>query len=125
MVPDFFIVAMRKSTVPGVREGLASAAGHGHVVDGQNADITAGAGTMGCEILEQLPESDAVCIPIGDSSLFRGVAFAAKHRKPQVRIIGVQPEGAPVYYRSWKEGRAVASGPAETIADGLAVHVAS
>lgn len=99
--------------------------GHFNVVDGRNADIAAGAGTMGCEILEQLPETDAIYIPIGDSSLIRGVAFAAKHIKPQVRIIGVQPEGAPVYYRSWKEGRAVTCGLAATIADGMAVRVAS
>ena len=97
---------------------------HFNVVDGVNEDIAAGAGVMGFEILEQLPETDAIFVPVGDSGLIRGVAGAAKHIRPGVRIVGVQPEGAPVYYRSWKEGRAVTGGPAETIADGMAVRVA-
>jgi threonine dehydratase len=97
---------------------------HFNVVDGQNDDITAGAGTMACEILEQLPETSAIYIPIGDSSLIRGVAFAAKHLKPDLRIIGIQAEGAPVYYCSWKDGRVATCGPADTIADGMAARVA-
>ena len=104
---------------------FAAERGHFNVVDGQNDDITAGAGTMSCEILDCLPDADAMYVPIGDSSLIRGVAFVAKHLRPAIRIIGVQPEGAPVYYRSWKEGRVVTCGPAETIADGMAVRVAS
>lgn len=105
-------------------ERFARENGRFNVVDGVNPDITAGAGTMGCEIIEQLPGTGVIYVPIGDSSLIRGVASAAKHLRPTVRMIGVQSEGALVYYRSWKEGRAVPGGPAETIADGMAVRVA-
>ncbi len=92
------------------------------IVDVDDPDICAGAATIGCEILEQLPRADVILIPVGDSNLIRGVAFAAKHLKEGVKIIGVQAEGAPAYYLSWKEGRAVQTETADTIADGLATR---
>ncbi|MGH9702239.1 MAG: threonine ammonia-lyase [Candidatus Acidiferrales bacterium] len=92
------------------------------IVDVDDPDICAGAATMGCEILEQLPETETILIPVGDSNLIRGVAFAAKHLKGSMNIIGIQAAGAPAYFRSWKENRAVVTETADTIADGLATR---
>ena len=90
--------------------------------DGRNPDMTPGAATLACEILEQLPSVDVLYVPVGDTTLIRGVAFAAKHIKPSVRVIGVQAERAPAYYHSWQQGRALATESCDTIADGLAVR---
>ena len=90
--------------------------------DVRDPDVSAGAATLGCEILEQLPRADVLFVPVGDSNLIRGVAFAAKHLKPSVRIVGVQAELAPAYYRSWKERRPISTDSVGTIADGLATR---
>ena len=92
------------------------------IVDVDDPDICAGAATIGCEILEQLPGTEVIIVPVGDSNLIRGVAFAAKQLKGSVRIVGVQASGAPAYYRSWKEHRALETDTADTIADGLATR---
>jgi threonine dehydratase len=92
------------------------------LVDVDDPDIAAGAATIGCEILEQLPQASAIIIPVGDSNLIRGTAFAAKHQKAGIQIVGVQAAGAPAYYRSWKEHRVVHTDTADTIADGLATR---
>jgi len=92
------------------------------IVDGRDYDLTIGAATLALEILDQLPPADAIFVPVGDSSLIRGVAFAAKHAKTGLRIIGVQAEGAPAYYRSWNERRVVCTDFSDTIADGIAVR---
>jgi threonine dehydratase len=90
--------------------------------DATDADLPAGPGTIGCEILEQLPETSAVVVPMGDTALIRGIAAASKQIAPQVKIIGVQAERAPAYYLSWKEGKAVGTETCDTIADGLATR---
>jgi threonine dehydratase len=90
--------------------------------DATDADLPAGPATIGCEILEQLPETSAIVVPMGDTALIRGIAGATKQIAPQVKIIGVQAEGAPAYYLSWKEGRVVGTETCETIADGLATR---
>jgi threonine dehydratase len=90
--------------------------------DAADADLPAGPATIGCEILEQLPETSAVVVPMGDTALIRGIAAAAKQIAPQVKIIGVQAERAPAYYLSWKEGKAVGTETCDTIADGLATR---
>jgi threonine dehydratase len=90
--------------------------------DATDADLPAGPGTIGCEILEQLPGTSAIVVPMGDTALIRGTAAAAKQIAPQVRIIGVQAEGAPSYYLSWKEGKVVGTETCDTIADGLATR---
>jgi threonine dehydratase len=59
-------------------------------------------------------------VPIGDTALIRGVAAQAKRLCPTVRVIGVQAENAPAYFRSWKSGVVVMTQTADTIADGLA-----
>jgi threonine dehydratase len=92
------------------------------VEDGRDPNITLGPATIACEILEQLPDADALYVPVGDTTLIRGLAFAAKHLKPGMRIVGVQAERAPAYYRSWKEQRVVTTETCHTLADGLAVR---
>ena len=92
------------------------------VEDGRNPDLTSGAATIGCEVVEQLPRADVIYVPVGDTTLIRGVAFAAKHLSPKVRVIGVQAERAPAYYQSWKEQRVIHTDTCDTIADGLAVR---
>jgi len=90
--------------------------------DATDPDLPAGPGTIACEILEQLPETDAIYVPMGDTALIRGVAEAAKQISPGVKIIGVQSERAPSYFLSWKEGRAIETETCDTIADGLATR---
>jgi threonine dehydratase len=90
--------------------------------DATDADLPAGPGTIACEIFEQLPEVDAIYVPMGDTALIRGVAEAAKQISSTVKIIGVQSERAPSYFLSWKEGRAIETDTCDTIADGLATR---
>jgi len=90
--------------------------------DATDADLPAGPATIGCEILEQIPETSAIVVPMGDTALIRGIAAAAKQVAPQGKIIGVQAEGAPSYYLSWKEGKVVGTETCDTIADGLATR---
>jgi threonine dehydratase len=90
--------------------------------DATDADLPAGPATIGCEILEQLPEVDAIVVPMGDTALIRGIATAVKQIAPRVKIIGVQAERAPAYFRSWKEDRVVGTETCDTIADGLATR---
>jgi threonine dehydratase len=90
--------------------------------DATDLDLPAGPGTIGCEILEQLPDAGTIVVPMGDTALIRGIAAAAKQIAPRVKIIGVQAERAPAYYRSWKEDRVVGTETCDTIADGLATR---
>jgi threonine dehydratase len=90
--------------------------------DATDVDLPAGPGTIGSEILEQQPDVSAIVVPMGDTALIRGIAAAVKQLAPQVKIIGVQAEGAPAYYRSWKEDRVVGTETCDTIADGLATR---
>ncbi len=90
--------------------------------DGTDEDLPAGPATIGCEILEQLPGTSAIFVPMGDTALIRGIAAATKQIAPQVKIIGVQAERAPSYYLSWKEGKVVETETCDTIADGLATR---
>lgn len=90
--------------------------------DATDPDLPAGPATISCEILEQLPDAATIIVPVGDSALIRGVAFAARHLKPAIRIIGVQAEQAPAYYLSWKQGRVIQTDSCTTIADGLATR---
>jgi threonine dehydratase len=90
--------------------------------DATDVDLPAGPGTIGCEILEQLPGVGSIVVPMGDTALIRGVAAAVKQIAPRVKVIGVQAERAPSYYRSWKEDKVVATESCDTIADGLATR---
>jgi threonine dehydratase len=106
-------------------ERFAQESGWYNLVDGVEPEMLPGTATIGCEIIEQIPDVDAIVVPVGDSTLIRGVAFAAKQLRPEVKIIGVQAERAPAYALSFREGRAVSTESSDTIADGLAVRHAS
>jgi len=87
-------------------------------------EIIAGAGTMGIEILEQVPEVDVLVIPVGGAGLIAGVALAAKTLKPNIKVIGVEPVNCASYSSALAAGRPTAPGDASsTLADGLAVPV--
>ena len=86
--------------------------------------VMAGQGTIALEILEDLPDIDAVLVPIGGGGLISGVATAFKALKPSVRIVGVQPAASPAYYNSRLEGRRVSVSPLSTVADGLSCRQA-
>ncbi|HMC57356.1 MAG TPA: pyridoxal-phosphate dependent enzyme [Gemmatimonadaceae bacterium] len=90
------------------------------LADAGDGDVPVGAGTLGTEIVRQLPDVDVIYTGVGDTALIRGVARAAKTIKPAVRFVGVQAEEAPAYFRSWKSGRVERTETADTIADGLA-----
>lgn len=84
-------------------------------------DVIAGQGTIGLEILEQLPEVDAVFVPIGGGGLISGVAYAIKHLKPECKVYGVQAAEAPSMKRSVEAGDKITLSTANTFADGIAV----
>ena len=90
--------------------------------DATDTVLPAGPGTIGLEILEQLPEVTAIYVPMGDTALIRGVAAAIKQTRPAVRIIGVQAATAPSYFLSWKSGVATETQTCNTIADGLSTR---
>ena len=81
--------------------------------------IVIGQGTMGLEILEQCPDVAAVFVPAGGGGMASGVAAAIKQSKPSVRIIAVEPEGAPKMTRSLEAGQPVTLPSSKSIADGL------
>lgn len=84
-------------------------------------DVIAGQGTIGLELLELLPDLDAVIVPIGGGGLISGVAFAIKHLNPNVKIYGVQASGAPSMLNSIEHNKIERMGFVRTIADGIAV----
>ncbi|HYL68573.1 MAG TPA: threonine/serine dehydratase [Candidatus Limnocylindria bacterium] len=104
---------------------FAEESGWFNIVDGVEPEMLPGTATIGCEIVEQIPDVDVLFIPVGDSTLIRGVAFAAKQLRPEVKIIGVQAERAAAYALSFRTGHAVSTDSSDTIADGLAVRHAS
>ncbi len=83
--------------------------------------VIAGQGTIGLEILEEMPDVEAVIVPIGGGGLCAGVAFAVKTLRPEVKVYGVQAEGAPSMYNSLKQGSRQHLDSVQTIADGIAV----
>ncbi len=87
--------------------------------------IIAGQGVIGLEILEDMPDVEAVVVPVGGGGLISGIALAIKSQRPSVRIIGVEPEGANVISRSLKSGKLEHLGTPNTVADGLAAPFAA
>ena len=84
-------------------------------------DVIYGQGTIALEILEELPETDIILVPIGGGGLISGIACAAKILKPEIKIIGVEPDGAASAYEAIKEDKVIELKEANTIADGTAV----
>jgi threonine dehydratase len=86
--------------------------------------VIAGQGTLGLELLEQVPDVETVVLGVGGGGLIAGVAAAVKAAKPNARIIGVEPEGAPGMTESLRRGEAVRLERVDTVADGLAAPFA-
>lgn len=83
--------------------------------------VIAGQGTIALEILEQLPDVEAVIVPIGGGGLISGVAFTIKTLRPEIQVYGVQSSGAPSMVASLQEGSISHLNEVNTIADGIAV----
>lgn len=90
-----------------------------HPFDDEN--VIAGQGTIGLEIMNEMNDVDAVVVSIGGGGLISGVACAIKHLNPNVKVYGVQAEGAASMYKSLKEGKITTLDRAGTIADGIQV----
>jgi threonine dehydratase len=82
--------------------------------------VAAGQGTVGLEILEAVSDVRSLLVPVGGGGLIAGVAVAVKQQRPEVRIIGVEPDQAPTVNESLAAGHPVAPSRLDTIADGLA-----
>jgi threonine dehydratase len=83
--------------------------------------IIAGQGTLGLEIIEQIPDVDAIVVPIGGAGLIAGVALAVKERRPAVQVIGVEAENTMSFVAAMEKGAPIAMPMQPTLADGLAV----
>lgn len=86
-----------------------------------DVDVIAGQGTIGLEILEQLPDVEAVIVPIGGGGLIAGVAAAIKQLKPSCKVYGVQSQGAGSMYQSFINKKILELPTVNTFADGTAV----
>jgi threonine dehydratase len=86
-----------------------------------DADVVAGQGTLGLELVEDLPSLAKVVVPVGGGGLISGVAIAVKSARPDVEVVGVQVETMAAYPESLRRGEPVTVEPALTIADGIAV----
>ena len=82
-----------------------------------------GVGTYSLELFEELPNVDAIIVPIGAGSGSCGAITVARAINPNVKVIGVQAENAPSVYLSWKAGRKIETDSSNTFADGLATRV--
>ncbi len=84
-------------------------------------DVIAGQGTIGLELMEQLPDMDAVLVPIGGGGLISGIAYTIKTINPNVKVYGVQAKGAPCMKNAVEHGEVEELASVSTIADGIAV----
>ncbi len=112
---DTFFEARTAADVEATKQGLTYI--HGF----DDPAIIAGQGTMGLEILEQVPDVDAIVVPVGGAGLIAGVALAVKMKRPEVRIIGVEAENTGCFGAAMKAGKSVPVAMRATLADGLAV----
>ena len=110
---------LAESIVEARRLEAAEARTFVHAYD--DADVIAGQGTIGLELLEQVPDATVVLVPIGGGGLIAGIATAMKERRPDIRIVGVEAAAAASARASRDAGAIVHLESVETIADGIAV----
>jgi threonine dehydratase len=91
----------------------------------ENADVVAGQGTLGLELVEQLPDLDYVICSVGGGGVLAGLSIAVKELRPKARLIGCQASGAPSMIQSMRKGKAIQLPRVDTFADGIAVARAS
>ena len=104
------------------RAALAAAESEGltYVHPFADPEVAAGQGTVGLEILEDAPETDLVLVAIGGGGLSSGVSTTVKALRPDIRVIGVEPFGAPTLFESFKAGRVIELPEVTTAANTLA-----
>jgi threonine dehydratase len=102
---------------------LAKAADLTYIHGFNDPHVIAGQGTLGLEILEQVPDAECVIVPVGGGGLIAGVALAIKSQRPDVKVFGVQPERAACFVAARAQGKPVEIGVTPTLADGLAVNL--
>ncbi len=88
----------------------------------EDEDVMAGQGTVALEMLEEVPDLDAILVPVGGGGLISGIAVAAKAIKPDIQVIGIAAAGAPAMKQSYDAGKPIDSTSVRTIADGIAVR---
>ncbi|MEU5882953.1 pyridoxal-phosphate dependent enzyme [Spirillospora sp. NPDC047279] len=91
-------------------------------VDGRDAAISEGAGTIGAELLDSATPFDTLLVPVGDGALITGIAAWIKAHAPRVRVIGVTSAAAPALERSWRTGRPHTVQQRPTIAAGISIR---
>ena len=101
---------------------LVEAEGLTYIHPFDDPELIAGQGTLGLEIMDQLPETELLIVPIGGGGLISGVSMAAKSLNPEVRIIGVESSGAPGMKRSVEAGASVVLDEVDCHVDGLRVR---
>jgi threonine dehydratase len=112
-----FEEARRFAEERGRREGLL------YVHHINTPELVTGVSTLSLEIVEDLPDVDVIIVPIGGGSGALAHCLVAKTLRPEIEVIGVQAEGAPALYRSWKECT-LQQGPIDTAAEGVATGTA-
>jgi threonine dehydratase len=100
---------------------LAEEKGYAYVHGFDGAEVIAGQGTVGIEILEQVPDVEAIVVPVGGAGLIAGIGLAVKTMKPDTLVIGVEPERAASYKAALEAGEPVLTPMGPTLGDGLAV----
>ena len=100
-------------------QALAQLEGLTMVPPFESLDVIAGQATCGLEILDQLPTVETIVVPVGGGGLIAGIAAAVAAIKPSVRVIGIEPMGAPKLARALEAGHPVKLEHTESIADGL------
>ncbi len=110
---ETFDEAVERSLALQEREGLTFV----HPFD--DPEVIAGQGTIGLELLDELPKVDLVLVPLSGGGLISGVALALKAVRPEIRVIGVSMQAAPVMYHSLRAGRPLALPEEPTLADAL------
>lgn len=121
-VRSFGATAILEGTLSSQRDAkvaeLVAAEGRTEVPPYDDDYVRAGQGTMGLEILADEPQMDVVVVPVGGGGMLSGVATAVKSIRPETRVIGAEPAGAPRYTESRKAGKPMWLDTVDTIADG-------
>ncbi|MGH2530977.1 MAG: threonine ammonia-lyase [Thermomicrobiales bacterium] len=91
-----------------------------YVEDGEHPDVMVGCATLALDLIEQLPDVDALLVPVGGGNLIAACGLVVKALRPDAKLVGVQSEAAPAVYESWKQGASVHLDQCATFAGGIA-----